>query len=417
MGQLVFIKSNGGSGAQTGVTLQAAYDGYSRIELNDGDRGIVVDARSSGGSAALHIDNGGVNDVHLLDLMKIDGDKAPVAIGFRDGNMPGIDMLTVSGAYRGATAMLVRVAEPDNYVENIDSLPSTKYRTNGIRWNYGGQIDEVNRMPFTIAPEDGAESDVVIHGANRSGGSVSVLAGNSRNYHPGKGGDLLLGAGNGGLSGDGEEGGLGGNVQLAAGRGGFGAGGYVAISAGNSTGGADGGSVHVNTGAGIAPGSLNVNLGNGGGGATYAGDTNILSLRTHYNGYGSLQLHNTTSDPGSVADGLIHHRAPIESDASDPVRRHGIRAARNGAYGLVARGYQQTVRDSDVSNGELDIVHNLDTRAPIVQVYDGTGRLMAGAHELAASLLILTVDANTIRLQMEPSIPEGDQWHVTILGF
>lgn len=131
---------------------------------------------------------------------------------------------------------------------------------------------------------------------------------------------------------------------------------------------------------------------------------------------GTLRLHNLTADEEenqpAAEDGDVHYR---NEQSTGPQLNKGFRAFRDGAYGLVARGYQLPFADGNLSGVFLAVPHMLDTLAPIVQVYNEAGVLVVHG---PGGWLGTAVDSNNYELELDAAVlPLTGTWYVTVLGF
>lgn len=86
---------------------------------------------------------------------------------------------------------------------------------------------------------------------------------------------------------------------------------------------------------------------------------------------------------------------------------------------LFGRGHLQTFVDADLSGGVLTVNHNLVAEAPLVQLYDNTGRQVPP--EYAAATVTATIDAdtnNTLQITFAAALlPLTGTWTVRVSAF
>ncbi len=165
-----------------------------------------------------------------------------------------------------------------------------------------------------------------------------------------------------------------------------------------------------------------VNAGSEDGGFLCDPATGRMQLRGHdVNGlytYGALGLVDNDDDGetnAAPANGDLSYRS---EDSGNETRKHGFRAFRASAYGLVGRGAQCTFADDDLVGDAFTFPHGLDTPATIIQVYDSSGAQMTPN----AAGPVLGIDADNGGTQATVSIdpaarPISGDWYITVIGF
>jgi hypothetical protein len=230
---------------------------------------------------------------------------------------------------------------------------------------------------FLMAPGEGVD-----------GGALTLVAGRAANGEGG-GGTLSL------LGGAASE--TAGNVLLAAGR---------SDLVGNQS-----GSVTV--------GLSGADDGDSDGGFFLDPENGVMYLRTHDIGdsgsgdtVGTLRLHvMDATEEGRLSPfeaGMVHFRSE-DGDEGTP-RKRGFRACDGGGFALLARGYQ-VVFEGDGIEEDFTFDHELDTLAPIVQVYVQGESLTL----LTTGVTVLCLDSNNIQVSISPA--SAATYYVTIVGF
>lgn len=150
-------------------------------------------------------------------------------------------------------------------------------------------------------------------------------------------------------------------------------------------------------------------------------ETHALGADVATDRRGALQLPNV----GGVSNAL-ECDPPAEGDAvlrldevSPPevFRTKGFRGYREGDYGLFARGYQRTFEDTDLSGGVLTVDHNLDTRAPVVAIYDDAGNLVPIVSAPAFPSIAEGADPDNQLAAAITATNITGTWRITVLGF
>lgn len=106
-----------------------------------------------------------------------------------------------------------------------------------------------------------------------------------------------------------------------------------------------------------------------------------------------------------------------EVASSGAVRQHGLRALTPSSAEpkLLARGWQRTFVDADLTAGVLTATHGLGTNAPLVAIYDNAGNLVPivsaplfpSVAENSADELAVAITATSIT----------GTWRITVIGF
>lgn len=106
-----------------------------------------------------------------------------------------------------------------------------------------------------------------------------------------------------------------------------------------------------------------------------------------------------------------------EVASSGDVRQHGLRALTpsSATPALLARGWQRTFVDGDLTAGVLTATHGLGTNAPLVAIYDDAGNLVP----LASAPLFPSVaesSADELAVAITATNITGT-WRITVIGF
>lgn len=165
------------------------------------------------------------------------------------------------------------------------------------------------------------------------------------------------------------------------------------------------------------------------GGVTIEGSTGRVEVNTHHMGptiaddrRGAMRwprvgtgLENATEcDPPAEGDTVLRR----EEIGELSYRTKGFRGYREAAYGLFMRGYQRDFDNGLLVGADLTVVHDLDTQAPLVQLYEdqGTGYQLINAG--AGTFTVFTPDADTTLVTFDAGmLPLANSWKITIGGF
>lgn len=129
----------------------------------------------------------------------------------------------------------------------------------------------------------------------------------------------------------------------------------------------------------------------------------------------STGLDNATEcDPPAEGDSVLRR----EDIGELSYRTKGFRGYRAGAWGLFMRGYSRDFDNGLLVGADLTVVHDLDTQAPLVQLYEdqGAGYVLVNAGPTTFS--VFTPDADTTLVTFDAGmLPLANSWKITIGGF
>lgn len=150
-------------------------------------------------------------------------------------------------------------------------------------------------------------------------------------------------------------------------------------------------------------------------------ETHALGATVGDDRRGALRLPNVGTaasalecDPPAEGDCVLR----VDDIGEVTPRTKGFRGYRAAAWGLFNRGFQQPFDDASLTAGVLTIVHDLDTSAPIVQLYEDIGGVPTQVPAGASTFTVASPDGDTTTVTFDAGIlPLTNPWTITIAGF